>query len=83
MADESPPPEMLEYLRKVGKKYGALGGTATAQSRTAAERKRSAKKAWTAAREVLMNLTPEERKARASAAAAARWAKKRKKPPDK
>ncbi len=43
------PPEVLEYLRAIGKKYGQLGGKASAQSLTAVERSARAKKASLAA----------------------------------
>jgi hypothetical protein len=51
------PPEVLEYLRSIGKKYGKLGGKTAAKNMTAAERLARAKKAsmaaakkWTAER---------------------------------
>jgi hypothetical protein len=84
MTDEPPPPEMIEYLRRIGKKYGALGGQATAKKLSAAQRKRNASRAG---KGNLDALTPAERRARASEAAKAMWAKKRakktKKPADK
>jgi hypothetical protein len=39
------PPEVLEYLRAVGKTYGKLGGKTAAGNLTAAERSARAKKA--------------------------------------
>ena len=43
------PPEVLEYLRSVGKAYGKLGGKTAAKNMTAEERKARAKKASLAA----------------------------------
>jgi len=43
------PPEVLEYLRSVGRKYGKLGGKTSAKNMTAEERKARAKKASVAA----------------------------------
>jgi hypothetical protein len=43
------PPEVLEYLRKLGKAYGSQGGTKAAKNMTAEERKARAKKAADAA----------------------------------
>lgn len=43
------PPEVLEYLRSMGKAYGKLGGKTAAKNMTAAERKARAKKASLAA----------------------------------
>jgi len=43
------PPEVLEYLRRLGKAYGKLGGKTAAKNMTAAERKARAKKASVAA----------------------------------
>ena len=43
------PPEVLEYLRKLGKAYGSQGGKKAAKNMTAAERKARAKKASMAA----------------------------------
>jgi len=43
------PPEVLEYLRKLGQAYGSQGGTKAAKNMTAEERKARAKKAATAA----------------------------------
>ena len=43
------PPEVLEYLRSVGRKYGKLGGQTSAKNMTAAQRKARAKKASVAA----------------------------------
>jgi len=43
------PPEVLEYLRKMGKAYGSQGGKKAAKNMTAEERKARAKKAATAA----------------------------------
>jgi hypothetical protein len=43
------PPEALEYLKGLGKKYGKLGGKASAGNMTAAERSARAKKASLAA----------------------------------
>jgi hypothetical protein len=45
------PPEVLEYLRSVGKKYGKLGGKTAAKNMTAEERLARAKKASLAAAE--------------------------------
>ena len=43
------PPEVLEYLRSQGKKYGAQGGKRSLETMTAAERSARAKKASLAA----------------------------------
>jgi hypothetical protein len=43
------PPEVLEYLKSMGKKYGSLGGKKSAKNLTAAERSARAKKASLAA----------------------------------
>jgi hypothetical protein len=43
------PPEVLEYLQSLGKKYGKLGGKAAAASMTPEERSARAKKAARAA----------------------------------
>ena len=43
------PPEVLEYLRSIGRKYGKLGGKRAAKNMTAAERSARAKKASMAA----------------------------------
>jgi hypothetical protein len=43
------PPEVLEYLRALGKVYGKLGGKTSARNLTAAERSARAKKASLAA----------------------------------
>ena len=43
------PPEVLEYLRKLGRAYGSQGGKKAAKNMTAAERSARAKKAATAA----------------------------------
>jgi NRPS condensation-like uncharacterized protein len=43
------PPEVLEYLRSVGKAYGKLGGKKAAKNMTAQERKAHAKIASLAA----------------------------------
>jgi hypothetical protein len=43
------PPEVLEYLRSLGKKYGSQGGKTAAKNMTAEERKARAKKAADAA----------------------------------
>ena len=43
------PPEVLEYLRKMGQAYGSQGGKKAAKNMTAAERKARAKKASDAA----------------------------------
>jgi hypothetical protein len=43
------PPEVLEYLKSMGKKYGSLGGKKSAKTLTAAERSARAKKASLAA----------------------------------
>ena len=43
------PPEVLEYLRKMGKKYGSEGGKRSLETMTAAERSARAKKASDAA----------------------------------
>jgi hypothetical protein len=69
---EPPPPEVTEYFRKIGKKYGALGGRTSAKNLTAKQRKARASKAG---KTNLKALTPEERNARAKKAALARWAK--------
>jgi len=45
------PPEVLEYLRKMGKSYGSEGGKKAAKNMTADERKARAKKASMAAAE--------------------------------
>jgi hypothetical protein len=42
-------PEVLEYLRKMGKAYGSQGGKKAAKNMTAEERKARAKKASRAA----------------------------------
>lgn len=74
MEEDAPPPAVVEYFREIGKKYGALGGRATARKLTAAQRKKNALKASRAAAKAL---SPEERSERARKAAEARWAKKR------
>lgn len=71
--DDAPPPEVTEYFRQIGKKYGSAGGKARAKKLSAAQRKRIAKKASEAAAEAL---TPEQRSERAKKAAAKRWGKK-------
>ena len=43
------PPEVLEYLRSVGRKYGKLGGKTSAKNMSAEERLDRAKKASMAA----------------------------------
>ena len=43
------PPEVLQYLRALGKRYGKLGGQTAAGNMTAAERSARAKKASLAA----------------------------------
>jgi hypothetical protein len=43
------PPEVLEYLKSMGRAYGKLGGKASAKNLTAAERSARAKKASEAA----------------------------------
>ena len=43
------PPEVLEYLRSLGKKYGSQGGKKAAKNMTAEERLARAKKASMAA----------------------------------
>jgi len=43
------PPEVLEYLQSLGKKYGSQGGKKAAKNMTAQERKARAKKAADAA----------------------------------
>ena len=43
------PPEVLEYLRKLGQAYGSQGGKKPAKNMTAVERKARAKKASLAA----------------------------------
>ncbi len=43
------PPAVLEYLKKMGKVYGKLGGKTSAQNLTPAERSARAKKASLAA----------------------------------
>jgi hypothetical protein len=45
------PPEVLEYLRSMGKKFGKLGGKTSAKNMTAAERLARARKASMAAAE--------------------------------
>jgi hypothetical protein len=45
------PPEVLEYLRTMGKAYGKLGGKTAAKNMTAEERSARAKKASMAAAE--------------------------------
>jgi hypothetical protein len=45
------PPEVLEYLRSMGKKYGKFGGKTAAKNMTAEERLARAKKASMAAAE--------------------------------
>ena len=39
------PPEVLEYLKSMGKKYGKLGGKTSARNLTAEQRSARAKKA--------------------------------------
>ena len=54
------PPEVLEYLRNMGKAYGKIGGKTAAKNMTAAERKARAKKASrTAAKKRTMRLARE------------------------
>ena len=43
------PPEVLEYLKTMGKKYGSLGGKRSLETMTAEERSARAKKASLAA----------------------------------
>ena len=43
------PPEVLEYLRAIGRRYGREGGQTAAANMTAAERSARAKKASLAA----------------------------------
>ena len=43
------PPEVLEYLRKMGKKYGSEGGKRSLETMTPEERSARAKKASLAA----------------------------------
>ena len=43
------PPEVLEYLKSIGREYGKLGGKRAAKNMTAAERSARAKKASMAA----------------------------------
>jgi hypothetical protein len=43
------PPEVLEYLRSIGKKYGSLGGKRSLETMTPEERSARAKKASLAA----------------------------------
>jgi len=43
------PPEVLEYLRSMGRKYGSQGGKRSLETMTAAERSARAKKASDAA----------------------------------
>jgi hypothetical protein len=43
------PPEVLEYLRTMGKKYGSIGGKRSLKTMTAEERSARAKKASMAA----------------------------------
>lgn len=45
------PPEVREYLQRIGKKYGAQGGKRSLETMTAEERSARAKKASTAAGE--------------------------------
>lgn len=65
------PPALSKYFSEMGKKGGKIGGKRRAEGMTAAQRKRSAKKASDA-----VSLTPAERSARAKKAAQARWGKK-------
>jgi hypothetical protein len=44
------PPEVLEYLQSLGKKYGSQGGKTAAKNMTAEERLARARKASVAAR---------------------------------
>lgn len=69
---EKPPPEISEYFRELGKKYGALGGLKTAAKLTPAQRTENARKA---AKTRKANQTPKERRAIAQKAAKARWDK--------
>lgn len=71
--DDAPPPEVTEYFRRIGKKYGSEGGQARAKKLSAARRKSIAKKASDAAAAAL---TPAQRIDRAKKAAAKRWGKK-------
>ena len=72
IADDGPPPEVSEYFRKIGQKYGHLGAEKTNAKLSPAQRKRNAKKASDAATAAL---TPEERSNRARNAATERWAR--------
>ena len=60
------PPEVLEYLKSLGKKYGKLGGKKSAQNLTVEERSARAKKASLAAAKVrtAKRLAAEGKKAR-------------------
>jgi hypothetical protein len=59
------PPEVLEYLRKLGKSYGKLGGKKAAENMTPEERSARAKKAsLAAAKKRTADRLARERKAR-------------------
>lgn len=75
MAHDEVPEEVRGYFSRLGRKFGKLGGEATARKLSPAQRKRNAKKASDAA---AASMTPEQRKARAKKAAADRWAKAKK-----
>lgn len=69
---KSPPPEVTEFFRKIGKKYGARGAEVANSKLTTETRRQAGKKAAAA-------LTPEERKERARKAAKARWSAEKQK----
>jgi hypothetical protein len=75
MAKKSPPVEVTEFFRAIGRKFGASGGKAAAENMTAQERIARAKKASAAAKRTM---TKKERIERAQKAAAARYGKRRK-----
>ncbi len=69
---DRPPPEVSEYFRKIGKKYGSQGGKASAANMSEQDLKERAKKASDAAHAAMSD---DQRVERAKKAAAARWAK--------
>ena len=77
MANKRVPPEVTEFFRAIGKKYGASGGKAAAANMTDKEKQARAKKACEEARVAHMKLTHAERSARARQAATARWAQEK------
>ena len=77
MKKKQVPPEVTEFFRAIGKKYGALGGKTAAANMSDEQKRARAKKASDAARKVKTRLTPEERSARARQAAEKRWAAKK------